>query len=73
MSDQNETLKRVPEGFNPLGSEMEAFALFYTAKVLNKKASCIMSVVDSKYVDKVATAEEREPGLNLALESSLKM
>ena len=77
MANQNETLKRVPEGFNPLGSEMEAFALFYTAKVLNKKASCIMSVVDSKYVDKVATAEERETGLNnmikLALESSLKM
>ena len=77
MANQNETLKRVPEQFNPLGSEMEAFALFYTAKVLNKKASCIMSVVDSKYVDKVATAEERETGLNnmikLALESSLKM
>ena len=77
MTDVNKFLERLPEGFNPLSAEMEAFALFYTAKVLNKKASCLMSVVDSKYIDKIATTEERETGLNnmikLALESSLKV
>ena len=56
---------------------MEAFALFYTAKMLNKKAACLMSVVDSKYIKDIATPEQRETGLKemikLALESSLKM
>lgn len=77
MTDVNQFLDRIPENFGPISAEMEAFALFYTAKLLNKKASCIMSVVDSKYIDKVATPEERQTGLNnmikLALDSSLKM
>lgn len=77
MTDVKQFLDRIPENFNPISAEMEAFALFYTAKLLNKKASCIMSVVDSKYIDKVATPEERQTGLNnmikLALDSSLKM
>lgn len=77
MTDVNQFLNRIPEGFNPLSAEMEAFALFYTAKMLNKKAACIMSVVDSKYIDKVATTEERQTGLNtmikLALDSTLNL
>ena len=77
MTDVNQFLNRIPEGFNPLSAEMEAFALFYTAKMLNKKAACIMSVVDSKYIDKVATTEERQSGLNtmikLALDSTLSL
>lgn len=76
MTDVNQFLNRVPEGFNPVSAEMEAFALFYVAKMLNKKASCLMSVVDSKYIKDIATPEERESGLNnmikLALNSSLK-
>ena len=77
MTDVNKFLERVPNNFNPLAAEMEAFSLFYIAKVLNKKAACLMSVVDSKYIKNVATAKEREVGLNnmisLALESSLKL
>ncbi len=77
MTDVNQFLKRVPNDFNPLSAEMEAFALFYVSKILNKKASCLMSVVDSKYIKEVATPEERQTGLNnmikLALESSLKL
>ncbi|MBP3256326.1 MAG: purine-nucleoside phosphorylase [Clostridia bacterium] len=77
MTDVNKFLERIPQGFSPLSAEMEAFALFYTAKVLNKKACCIMSVVDSKYIKEIATPEERQTGLNnmikLALESTLKM
>ena len=77
MTDVNQFLERVPKNFNPLGAEMEAFALFYTAKMFNKRASCLMSVVDSKYIKEIATPEERETGLNkmikLALESSLEL
>lgn len=77
MTDVNQFLSRIPEGFNPASAEMEAFALFYVAKVLNKKAACLMSVVDSKYIKEIATSEERQTGLNnmikLALDSSLKI
>ena len=74
-----EFLKRVPDNLTITGVEMEAFALFYTAKVLGKKASCLMSVVDLNFDNQPsqATAEERETGLNnmikLALESATKI
>ena len=77
MANVNEFLERVPDGFNPVSAEMEAFALFYNAKFFDKKASCLMSVVDSKFIKNVATAEERETGLNnmikLALDSAIKI
>lgn len=77
MTDVNKFLKRVPDNFNPVAAEMEAFALFYNAKLLNKKASCLMSVVDSKFIKDIATPEERQTGLNtmikLALDSAIKI
>lgn len=75
MSDVNKFLERAPKDFEPISAEMEAFALFYNAKFLNKKAACLMSVVDSKFIEEIATAEERQTGLNnmirLALDSAI--
>lgn len=77
MTDVNEFLARIPKDFNPLSAEMEAFALFYVAKVLHKNAACLMSVVDSKYIKEIATPEERQNGLNnmikLALNTASKL
>lgn len=79
MTDVNKFLSRVPEGFNPIAAEMEAFALFYNAKLLNKNAACLMSVVDLplQNVTNTVTAEERQVGLNnmikLALNSAIKI
>lgn len=77
MTDVNKFLNRIPDGFDPVSAEMEAFALFYNAKLLNKKAACLMSVVDSKFIKDVATLEERQTGLNtmikLALDSAIKI
>ena len=77
MTDVNQFLARVPNDFNPISAEMEAFALFYVANMLGKKASCLMSVVDSKFIKEIATPEQRETGLNnmikLALDSCLKL
>ena len=81
MSDLQKVLDRIPENLKPIGSEMEAFALFYTAKMLNKNAACLMSVVDTNVNSNSpkanATAEERQTGLNnmikLALESAIKI
>lgn len=74
-TDISKFFDRMPEGVKPIAAEMEAFALFYVAKMLNKKAACLMSVVDSKYIKEVATPEEREKGLDkmikLALDSVL--
>lgn len=75
MTDMNKTLARFPKEYNISGAEMEAFALFYNAKVLNKKASCILTVVDSYYYKKHTSAEERQNSLNqmitLGLESAI--
>lgn len=77
MTDVDQFLARIPEGFNPIGAEMEAFALFYNAKLLNKKAVCLMSVVDSRFIKNIATTEERQTGLNtmirLALDSAIEI
>ena len=77
MTDVNKFLSRIPADFNPVSAEMEAFALFYNAKLLNKQACCLMSVVDSKFIEKIATPEERQTGLNnmikLALEAAIKI
>ena len=77
MTDINKFLSRIPNGFKPICAEMEAFGLFYVAKLLNKKASCLLSVVDSKYIEREATAKERESSLNdmitLALEAAIKI
>ena len=56
-----------------MASEMEAFGLFYLAKKLGRDATCLLTVVDSKYDKRSLTSEEREQSLNemitLALES----
>ncbi len=77
MTDVNEFMKRLPKDFNALGVEMESFALFYIAKMLNKNATCLMTVVDSVFDKNSLSSEDRETGLNnmikLALDSSLKI
>lgn len=73
LDDFNRFLEKIPKEYNLKGSEMEAFALFYTAKTLNKNASCLLTVVDSHFEDKIVSAEDRQNSLNdmikLALES----
>src|SRR5574344_1586734 len=67
-------MDRFPKDLNIIGAEMEAFALFYNAKYLGKKASCLLTVVDSHYKHQEISAEERQNSLNnmikLALESA---
>ena len=71
MTDLNKFLDRLPKDFNPLSAEMESFALFYTAKMLNKKASCLMSVVDSKFIQDIATTQQRQTGLSNMIKLAL--
>lgn len=77
LDDVQTLLDRLPKDLNILGAEMEAFSLFYMAKYLNKKASCLLTVVDSICKKQEITSEEREKSLNsmitLALESAIKL
>ena len=55
---------------------MESFALFYMAKKFNRNATCLLTVVDSLFDERVVTSEEREKSLDdmiiLALEAAIK-
>lgn len=64
IEDINVLLNRLPADLKISACEMEAFALFYTAKYLNKKAACLLTVVDSHYKKQEISAEDREKSLN---------
>ena len=59
-----------------LASEMESFALFYIAQKLKRRATTILTVVDSPYDKTVVSSIDREKSLDkaitLALETIIK-
>lgn len=70
-------IDKFPEDKNIVGAEMESFALFYVAKVLGKRAACLLTVVDSIKKKESLPAEMREKSLNdmicLALNTAIKL
>lgn len=52
--------------------EMESFALFHNANVLNKKAACILTISDSLVTKEETTSEERQKSFNKMIELALK-
>lgn len=66
-------LERIPSSINPIVEEMEAFGLFYMANKFKKEATCLATIVDSKYESNVISPEDREKALDkmifLGLES----
>lgn len=77
MSDISKLFERAPKDIQIIGAEMEAFALFYTAKMLNKKAACLLSVVDSHFHKTELSSEQRQNALQdmikLGLETAIKL
>ena len=75
MEDYHIFLDRIPKDI--IASEMEAFALFYIAKSLNKKVAWLLTVSDSKYDTRIVSSQDRQNSLTtmieLALESVLKV
>ena len=55
-----------------LASEMEAFALFFLANYFNKKASCLLTVVDSYENKESVSSEDRQNSLEQMIELALK-
>lgn len=70
-------LDRLPKELNIIAAEMESFVLFYLAKLLNKKAACLLTVVDIPTKQNQISAEEREKALKdmikLSLETIMKL
>ena len=77
MADASQLMDRIPKDVSLIGSEMEAFALFYNAQKLGKQASCLLTVADDHFHGGVVTADEREKSLDnmiiLALETAITL
>lgn len=71
---ESKYMEKVNEN-NCLVVEMESFALFHNAKVLGKKAACIITVSDSLVNHQETTAEERQTAftnmMKIALEAAI--
>ncbi len=63
--------KDIIKEYNCIASEMEAFALFHNAKVLNKEAACLLTVVDNIATNEIIDADKREKSLNNMIELAL--
>ncbi|MFA5602428.1 MAG: purine-nucleoside phosphorylase [Bacilli bacterium] len=65
--------EQIYKDYGCIAAEMESFALFYNAYILNKKAVCILTVANSLVTKEETTSEEREKHfvemIKLALES----
>ncbi len=72
LPDPLDYAKRLPKEYNILASEMESFALFYTAKILNKKASCLLTVSDSNCKKEELTSEQRLNSLHAMIKLALE-
>jgi len=74
---QDNNYKELVSSYETLAVEMESFALFHNAKVLNKKAACLLTISDSFITNEETTSEERQNNFNemaiLALESAIKL
>jgi purine-nucleoside phosphorylase len=55
-----------------LAAEMESFALFANAKVLDKKAACLLTVSDSLVTHEETTSEERQNAFTKMMEIALE-
>lgn len=74
---EDDNYQELASNYHCLAGEMETFALFHNAKILNKQASCILTISNSLTTGIETTSEQREKGLNnmiiLALESAISL
>lgn len=74
---ENDNYKEIFNKYGCVACEMESFALFHNAKVLNKRAACILTISNSFVTNEETTSEEREKKLidmiKLSLETSLTL
>ena len=68
-------IMQIAERYGCVACEMESFALFHNAKILNKRAACLLTISNSFVTGEETSSEEREKKLTdmikIALETSL--
>ena len=69
---EKDNYKELYEKYGCMCVEMESFALFHNAKVLNKKAACILTISDHLVKHEHTTPEERQKSFNKMIELALK-
>lgn len=70
--EKHEEYKGIHEKHGCVAVEMESFALFSNAKVLNKKATCILTISDSLVKNEATTADERQTAFNEMMKIALE-
>ena len=59
--------------YGTLAVEMESFALFSNAKVLNKHAACLLTISDNLVTDEHMSADERQISFTNMMKIALEM
>lgn len=74
--DKSPYFRKLYEEKNCIAVEMESFALFHNARVLNRAASCLLTISDSFVTHEETTPEERQNSftnmMKIALEAAVK-
>lgn len=63
--------EKVHQDIGAIAVEMESFALFHNAKVLNKHAACLLTVSDHLVTEEATASEERETAFTQMIEIAL--
>ncbi|MGL4382258.1 MAG: purine-nucleoside phosphorylase [Bacilli bacterium] len=67
-----EEYKEIHQNFGCLCVEMESFALFANAKLLNKQATCLLTISDSLVTHEATTAQERQEAFHEMMKIALE-
>ena len=68
---ENNNFQELYQKYGCVCVEMESFALFHNANVLNKKAACLLTISDSLVTKEETTSEERQKSFNKMIELAL--
>ena len=71
-SDSNYALCQSGNKHNCIACEMESFALFHNAKILNKNATCLLTISDNLVTKEETSSKERQVSLNKMIEIALE-
>ena len=69
---ENDNFKELHDKYNCLACEMESFALFHNANILNKKAAAIVTISDSLVTHESTSSEERQKSFTNMMEIALE-
>ena len=68
---ENNNYQELYQKYGCVCVEMESFALFHNANVLNKKAACLLTISDSLVTKEETTSLERQKSFNKMIELAL--